>query len=540
VTRGDGYTGEDVTQSIRTIRNVPLRLHDSKQYHQFLTGRTEIRGEVIMYKHDFDQLNAKRKKENLPLFANPRNLAAGTVRQLDPRLTAARPLRFRGYDLIRDNQNEVPTNISAYETMQELGIATNTQAAVFPRIDQVMNYVNSWDSHRHELPFNTDGIVIKLNDRQLFTELGAVNRRPRGAVAYKYPAEQTVTVLKDIVISIGRTGAATPVAVFDPVILAGTTVRHATLHNADEIKRKDIRIGDTVVIFKAGDIIPQVDRVLMDLRPPAVKPFNMPSELKRQYPELQFVRPKGEAVYRLKGTSSKLLLKQSVIHFASKGALDIDTLGEKNAAALVDAHLVNNLADVYKLQKDSLLKLDRFAEISATNLISSITDRKRPPLARFVYGLGIRHVGAQTAINLCGQFGSLAGLSNATLDDLGKVEGVGEIVAESIIAWFSDPDNQKLLEEFGKLEVNPIYRAVKRGRLHGLNFVITGSLQTMGRDMAAEKLRALGGRFQTSIAKDTNYLVVGQNTGASKLAAAERLGVKQLSEKDLIKLLDNK
>jgi DNA ligase (NAD+) len=493
-----------------------------------------------MYKHDFNLLNAQRKKENLPLFANPRNLAAGTVRQLDPRLTAARPLKFRGYDLIRDNQNEVPTSLTAYQAMRELGITTNSQATVFPNLKQVMHFVNSWASRRQELPFNTDGIVIKLNNRQLFTELGAVNRRPRGAVAYKYPAEQTVSVLKDIVISIGRTGAATPVAVFDPVILAGTTVRHASLHNADEIRRKDIRIGDTIVIFKAGDIIPQVDHVFTDLRPPTAKPFDMEEELKRQYPELQFIRPKDEAVYRLKGTTSKLLLKQSLIHFASKQALDIDTLGEKNAAALVDAHLVNNLVDIYKLQKKELLKLERFAEKSAANLIASIADRKRPPLTRFVYGLGIRHVGAQTAINLCAWFSSLAGLNDATLDELCEVEGVGKIVAESIVAWFSDPDNQKLLAEFNKLGVKPVYKAVKRGRFHGLNFVITGTLQTMSRDMAAERIRDLGGRFQTSIAKDTDFLVVGQNIGASKLTAAKALGIKQISEKELIKFLDKK
>jgi len=540
VTRGDGYIGEDVTLNVRTIRNVPLQLRETKSYEKFLNGRTEIRGEVIMYKNDFAKLNIQRQKENLPLFANPRNLAAGTVRQLDPRLAAARPLRFRGYDIIRDNANEVPTNMYAYGAIHKLGITTNAQATVYSRLDQVMGFVDTWATRRYELPFITDGLVIKLNDRKLFAELGVVGKRPRGAVAFKYPAEQTTTQLKDIVISIGRTGAATPVAVFDPVILAGTTVRHASLHNADEIKRKDIRIGDTVVIFKAGDIIPQVNRVMVDLRPATAKPFNMQQELKRQYPELVFSRPKGEAIYRIKGTSSKILLTQALIHFASKAALDIDTLGEKNVAALVNAHLVHNLSDIYKLQKSSILKLDRFAEISTNNLLTSIAARKHPQLPRFIYGLGIRHVGSQTAIELSERFGSLVKLGEATLDELRDIDGVGVIVAESILAWFSDQDNQKLLEEFEKLSVRPVYSSAEKGPFHGLSFVITGSLKTMGRDIAAERIRALGGKFQSSISKETNYLIVGHETGASKLTAAQKLGIKQLSEDDLLKLLDKK
>ena len=540
VTRGDGYIGEDVTLNVRTIRNVPLQLRETKSYEKFLNGRTEIRGEVIMYKNDFAKLNIQRQKENLPLFANPRNLAAGTVRQLDPRLAAARPLRFRGYDIIRDNANEVPTNMYAYGAIHKLGITTNAQATVYSRLDQVMGFVDTWATRRYELPFNTDGLVIKLNDRKLFAELGVVGKRPRGAVAFKYPAEQTTTQLKDIVISIGRTGAATPVAVFDPVILAGTTVRHASLHNADEIKRKDIRIGDTVVIFKAGDIIPQVNRVMDDLRPATAKPYNMQQELKRQYPELVFSRPKGEAIYRIKGTSSKILLTQALIHFASKAALDIDTLGEKNVAALVNAHLVHNLSDIYKLQKSSILKLDRFAAISTNNLLTSIAARKHPQLPRFIYGLGIRHVGSQTAIELSERFGSLVKLGEATLDELRDIDGVGVIVAESILAWFSDQDNQKLLEEFEKLSVRPVYSSAEKGPFHGLSFVITGSLKTMGRDIAAERIRALGGKFQSSISKETNYLIVGHETGASKLTAAQKLGIKQLSEDDLLKLLDKK
>lgn len=537
VTRGDGLVGEDVTVNVRTIQSVPLQLRRDKKYEKFLQGRTEIRGEIVMYKKDFESLNTKREADGKPVFANPRNLAAGTIRQLDPKLVAERPLRFRAYDVLRENPDDVPSNMFAYEAIRGLGLAANPQASVFAKLDDVMNFVTTWDEKRHDLPFNTDGLVVKLNDRKLYRELGVVGKNPRGAVAYKYAAEEATTIVKDIVISIGRTGAATPVAVFDPVVVAGTTVQHASLHNADEIARKDIRIGDTVVIFKAGDIIPQVEKVLIELRPKSAKKFNMEKELKRQYPELQFVRPDGEAVYRVKGASGTLLLKQALEHFASKGALDIDTLGEKNVVALVDAKLVHDLADMYCLTKEQVLELDRFAEISAVKLVDAIQSKKTPELPRFIYGLGIRHVGTQTAIDLAEHFGSLKKLQKTTLDELLQVEGIGEVVAESIMAWFTDPDNQRLLEKFAGLGVRPHYETKARGPLHGKSFVVTGTLEHMGRDEAADKIRELGGVFQPSVGKDTTYLVVGKNVGASKLKKAEKLGTQQIDERQLLALL---
>lgn len=537
VTRGDGFIGEDVTANVATIDSVPFTLRDAHGYEQFLRGRTEIRGEIIIYKRDFEVLNKDRGTKDLPLYANPRNLAAGSIRQLDPKLAAARPLRFRAYDLLRDNPDEVPTNAFVYEALRALGFAANKQAEVFTTVDEIMHFADEWDEKRHHLPFNTDGLVVKLNDRKLFDMLGIVGKAPRAAVAYKYAAEEATTVVKDIVLSIGRTGAATPVAVFDPVIVAGTTVQHASLHNADEIARKDIRVGDTVIIFKAGDIIPQVSRVLTELRPPTTHPFDMEAELKRQYPELQFVRPEGEAVYRVKGATAKLLLKQALIHFASKGALDIDTLGEKNVAALVDAKLVHDLADIYTLTIAQVVELERFAAISAQKLVDAIQDKRHPELPRFIYGLGIRHVGAQTAIDLAEYFGSLEKLEHATLDDLLNVPGIGEVVAESILGWFADSDNRKLLEKFISFDVKPHYESRVAGPLRGKNFVITGTLTTMGRDVAAERIRALGGAFQSSVGKDTTYLVVGENVGASKLAKAEKLGIQQVTESDLLKML---
>jgi DNA ligase (NAD+) len=539
VTRGDGSIGEDVTENVRTIKSVPLRLRDGHGFDQLLKGRTEIRGEIIMLKSDFASLNRRRQAAGLPIFANPRNLAAGTIRQLDPRLTAERPLQFRAYDLLRiDNETLVPANRYVYDALRALGLVVNSEASVFKTIDDVMEFIGQWDRKRHRLSFNTDGIVVKVNDRALFKQLGIVGKNPRGAVAFKYPAEEATSFVKDIVLSIGRTGAATPIAVFDPVIIAGTTVKHASLHNADEIERKDIRVGDTAVIFKAGDIIPQVDRILPELRSKSSRKFDMEKELHRQYPELEFVRPEGEAIYRIKGASGPLLLKKSLEHFASKGAMDIDTLGEKNVVALVESGLVKDLADIYKLTTDQVIELDRFAEISANNLINAIAASKQPQLPRFIYGLGIRHVGSQTAIDLAEHFGSLDKLAQAALDELQDVEGVGKIVAESIIGWFADPENLRLLDKFSRLGVVPGFKSHAGGPLQGKAFVITGTLTSMSRDEAADKIRALGGTFRSSVGESTSYLVVGENVGEAKLANARKLGTPQITETDMRKLLN--
>ena len=536
LTRGDSRVGEDVTMNVRTIRNVPLRLVETPGNKQFRVGRTEIRGEIVMYKSEFDTLNKTRKKAGLATFKNPRNLAAGTIRQLDPKLVAERPLSFIGYDLLRDDASEVPTNLFAYEAMRDLGIYASPEAEVFTSLDDVMRYVDIWDKQRHDLPYNTDGLVIKVNDRQQYEKLGVVGKNPRAAVAYKYAAEQATTVVRDIVISIGRTGAATPVAVFDPVDVAGTTVQHASLHNADEIARLDVRIGDTVVIYKAGDIIPQVESVITELRPKNAKLFDYPVELARQYPDLEFVRPEGEAVYRVKGASGPLLLKRALEHFASKGALDIDTLGEKNVVALVDAGYVKDLADIYSLTRDDLLKLDRFASVSAQKLIEAIDVARRPRLERLVFGLGIRHVGSQTAIDLVRHFESLEKLATATIDELRSVDGVGEVVAESVAAWFADDDNLAMIEKLRTLGVRPQYER-SSGKLDGMNFVVTGSLESMGRDEAADRIRSLGGTFQSSVGKDTTYLVAGGKVGASKLQKAEKYGTKVIDEQTFLDLL---
>jgi DNA ligase (NAD+) len=536
ITRGDGFVGEDVTTNIRTIDSVPLRLRGDKSNGKFLKGRTEVRGEVVMYKADFAKLNEQRAKEGKPLFANPRNTAAGTIRQLDPKLVVTRPLHFRAYDLLRDDPSDVPSHDFAYKTLRSLGFLANKDSAVFKSISEVLKFADKWDTARHDLPFNTDGLVIKINDRALYARLGVVGKAPRGAVAFKYAAEQATTKVKDIFVSIGRTGAATPVAILEPVVIAGSTVQMATLHNESEVARKDIRIGDTVIVHKAGDIIPEVIEPLVKLRDGSEKPFKMPTHCPECNTKLVKYK-QDDAVWRCPNNACPSRAWKIVEHFASKAALDIEGLGEKNVIALINADLVNDSADIYRLKVEDVLKLDRFAEVSANKLVAAIQAKKNPPLSRFIYGLGIRHVGTQTAIDLANHFKTLAALKGATVDEFSDVDGIGEVVAESIVEWFSEPINQKLLDKFRDLDVKP--ESVKHvgGKLNGVRIVVTGSLDTMGREEAAEKIRALGGTFQSSVGKDTDYLVVGNNVGASKLAKADKLGTKQIDEQEFLKLI---
>jgi DNA ligase (NAD+) len=536
VTRGDGFVGEDVTANIRTIDSVPLRLRQTTEYGQFLKGRTEIRGEIVMYKEQFAKLNAEREKQGLPRFANPRNLAAGTIRQLDPKLVAARPLQFHAYDLQRDDPDEVPSNSFAYEAIRELGLIANSTAKTANDPKEVIKFAKKWEEKRKDLPFNTDGLVVKVNNRALYRRLGVVGKAPRGAVAYKYPAEQATTKVKDIFVSIGRTGSATPVAMLESVVVAGSTVQMATLHNESEVHRKDIRIGDTVIVQKAGDVIPEVVRPLVELRNGSEKKFIMP----KQCPDCgtKLIKAKEtEAVWRCVNNACPSRAWKQIEHYASKAALDIDGLGEKNVIALLQANLIKDAADIYKIKKEDLLKLDRFAEISASKLIKAIKDKKHPPLPRFIYGLGIRHVGTQTAIDLAAHFQTLNKLSNSTIDELSEVEGIGEVVAEAIVEWFEEPRNKKLLEKFNSFGVEPESAKQISGPLSDKNFVVTGSLESMSREEAGERIRALGGTFQSSVGKETDYLVVGANVGASKLTKAEKFGTKQIDETKFLRMI---
>lgn len=526
VTRGDGLVGEDVTMNVRTIENVPLRIDES--------GHVEVRGEIVIFKKDFEELNAKQVKAGEKPFANPRNLAAGSIRQLDPRIAAKRQLKFIAYDLVEPN---LPTHGEAYAKLREMGFRTSGEDKVFRSIDEVLQEIKRLEDYRQTLPFNTDGMVVKINDRVVYQKLGIVGKTPRGAVAFKFPAEESTTRVKDIVISIGRTGAATPVAILEPVVVAGSTVRHASLHNADEIARLDVRIGDTVIIYKAGDIIPQVKEVLTPLRPIGAESFDYAAALKKQYPELEFERPEGEVVYRVKGESSDFILKRALEYYASKPALNIDGLGEKNVEALVNANMVKSIADLYRLEVKDVAKLGRFARLSAKNLINSIQASKTPPLNKFITALGIRHVGAQTANTLAKGFGSIEKLAQATEEELHQLPDVGQIVAESILAWFADEDNLKLLAELKELGVEPVYQDQSHLPLSGKSYIVTGTLESMGREEAEDKLRALGATVTSSVTKNTTALITGAKPGKSKTEKAASLGIPTIGEAEFLQLI---
>ena len=562
VTRGDGLVGEDVTLNIKTIENIPLNLrsissssgrvararrHGARALPLALPGsgfppieeipsEVEVRGEIVLFKKDFEYLNELQRKKGEAEFANPRNLAAGSIRQLDPKIAASRPLKFIAYDLVTPDSL---TWHEAYEKLRAFGFQTSGEDRVFKNSEmrQMFEYIHQLDEYRKGLKFNTDGMVIKINDRAVYDSLGIVGKTPRGAVAFKFPAEESTTVVKDIVISIGRTGAATPVALFDPVSVAGTTVKHASLHNADEIARLDVRIGDTVIIYKAGDIIPQVKEVLVSLRPEGTVPFDYEEALKKQYPELKFVRPEGEVVYRVAGESADWILKRAIEYYASKPALNIEGLGEKNVAALVDAGLVKSIADLYRLKVEDVSKLERFGELSARNLVGAIGASKTPALAKFITALGIRHVGAQTAVSLARKFKSLDGLMNATEQDLMEISDIGEVVAESIMAWISDEDNIGLINELKELGVSPVEESDITLPLDGKSYIVTGTLNSMGREEAEDKLRALGATVTSSVTKNTTALIVGEKPGKSKTDKADKLGISRINETEFLKLI---
>ena len=529
VTRGDGMVGEDVTMNVRTIENVPLRIDEP--------GEVEVRGEIIMFKKDFEELQEKQRAMGEKEFANPRNLAAGTIRQLDPRMAASRKLKFMAYDLVKPN---LATHKLAYEKLREMGFRTSNEDRVFKyaEMSEMFRYIRALDEYRKGLKFNTDGMVIKINDREIYDKLGIIGKTPRAAVAFKFPAEESTTKVRDIVISIGRTGAATPVAIFDPVEVAGTTVRHASLHNADEIARLDVRIGDTVIIYKAGDIIPQVKEVLVGLRPEGTAAFDYEKALHEQYPELEFYRPAGEVVYRVKGETSDFILKRAIEYYASKPALNIEGLGEKNVALLVDTGLVKSLPDLYRLKVSDLVQLERFAEVSAQKLVDNLEKSKTAELNKFIAALGIRHVGVQTAVVLAGKFQSIEKLAEAEKDELLAIPDIGEVVAESILAYFADEDNLKMLRELRELGVRPVYTDLATAKLAGRSYIISGTLASYGREEAEERLRALGATVTSSVTKTTTALIVGEKPGAAKLAKAAKLGVPTMGEKEFLELIE--
>ena len=566
-TRGDGSTGEDVTVNVRTIDAIPLRLSVSPDAsvkmramaENALQGTFEVRGEVYISKPDFAELNKLQEEKGLSLFANPRNLAAGSMRQLDSRLTAARHLRFFAYSVVTEHGQT--THEEEHQLAQALGIPIEPHSRICHGTKEVEAFLNEWGEKRKTLSYGTDGAVVNINNRALFAELGVVGKAPRAAVAFKFSAEQTTTVVRDIILRVGRTGAITPTAVLDPVLLAGSTVSRATLHNADEIARKDIRIGDTVILQKAGDIIPEVVEVLVRLRPETAQPYTFPKTLY----DVPVIRREGEAAHYVDVTALTAaaadrdgavvlseIFKRKLEHFASRGAMDITGLGEKVVSRLVDADLVSTFSDLYTLTKEQLLTVEGFADLSAANLVEAINESKIRPLSRFLFGLGIRHVGAETAITLVnyllekGNAGDTVVLKQVLhifrqleLADFVQLPDVGPVVGESLYTYFQNEHEQDMLDQLVTLGVRVpllIPATVQKGAFTGKTVVLTGTLEGYSREGASDLIRARGGKISSSVSAETDFVLAGDKAG-SKLKKAEELGVAILTEDDFRAML---
>jgi DNA ligase (NAD+) len=540
-TRGDGVQGEDVTFNVRTIRAVPLRLEGGPR------GPVEIRGEVYFPRKAFERLNAEREHQGEPLFANPRNAAAGTMRTLDPTSVARRGLSAWLYQVVLVPDPETPENVADFAThaamlrqLRAWGCPVEPHWREAGGIDQVLAFCEEWREKRHQLPFETDGVVVKLNDLGQRARLGSTSKFPRWAVAFKYPAQQATTLLRKIEVNIGRTGAATPYAVLDPVLVAGSTISLATLHNPDDLARKDIREGDTVIVEKAGDVIPRVVGPVLAKRPPHSVPWAMPTAC----PVCQsaLVKPDDEAVWRCENSSCPARLMRSLDHFVSRGAMNIEGLGEVLIRQLVEKGLVRSAADIYGLTAETLEALDRMGQKSAAKLMAQIERSKANDIWRLLNALGIRHVGERGAQVLADHFGSIEAIEDAPVEVLQEVNEVGPVVAQSVRSWFDEPKNRALVARLREAGVRTVgerkVAPVGPRPLAGRTFVITGTLESMSREDAQARIEALGGKVTGSVSKKTSYLVVGAEAG-SKLDKARALGVPELDEAAFLGLIMN-
>jgi len=533
-TRGDGYTGEDVTNNLRTIRAIPARLHIAKPPRLL-----EVRGEVFMLKRDFERLNQEQQARGDKTFVNPRNAAAGSLRQLDPNITVKRPLSFFAYGIgAAEGIPELSTHSVSLDYLAELHLPVTRERDVVQGLQGLMNYYTGIGGKRESLPFDIDGVVYKVNAFAQQKELGFVSRAPRWAIAHKFPAQEALTEVLDIDVQVGRTGAITPVARLKPVFVGGVTVTNATLHNEDEVRRKDVHVGDTVTVRRAGDVIPEIVNVLAERRPANARAFVMPVTC--PICGSHVVRLEDEAVARCSGELfCPAQRKQAILHFASRRAMDIEGLGEKLVDQLVDGDFVHNLADIYKLDLDALSNLDRMAEKSAQNILDALEKSKSTSLQRFIYALGIRNVGEATAKDLARFFGTLPALQNADLETLQQVPDVGPIVAESIYEFFRESHNQEIIAKLIEAGIHwqeTTGRNTSAGPLTGKTLVLTGTLPNLSRDEAKELIEAAGGKVSGSVSKKTDYVVAGSEAG-SKLDKAQELGITILDEDGLRALL---
>ena len=531
-TRGDGMRGENISQNLRTIRSIPLSINKP------VPQRFEVRGEVYMTKGGFQRLNDERAAQGQPLFASPRNSAAGSLRQLDSSVTATRPLDIFLYQLGWADGQATATQWETLQWLSDLGFRINPHIKRFTDLDAVIGHVKSWEQHRDDLDYEIDGLVIKVDEFALQRALGVVGREPRWAIAFKFPPTQATTKLLDIAVNVGRTGSLNPFAVLEPVIVAHARVKLATLHNEDDIRRKDIRVGDTVIVQRAGDVIPQVVGPVVSRRSGKEQPFEMPKRC--PVCDTPVIRPEGEAMSYCPNRSCPAQIFRLLVHFASRGAMDIEGLGESMAQQLLDSGLVKDIGDVYSLTGEQLVTLERMGEKSAENLIAGIEASKQRPLGRVLFALGIRHVGDETAELLASHFGSIAALAAAGLDDLETVPTIGPKTAQSVYEYFQDEQNRALIE---KLRVAGVRlegaTAAREGPLMGSTFVVTGSLTRWSRNEIESLIKSLGGGVGSSVTKKTSYLVAGESPG-SKLTKAQEYNVAVLDEDGFRRLLQDK
>ena len=537
-TRGDGETGENITENVRTINSIPLKLTGEN-----IPQTLEVRGEVYMPKASFEALNNKAREQGEKTFVNPRNAAAGSIRQLDSRITASRNLAMYCYSTGRIigamGETKLPEKHSdALQQLADWGFRICPDSKVVLGAKGCLEYFEEIGAKRDELSYDIDGVVFKVNSLELQRQLGFVSRAPRWAIAHKFPAQEEMTLLKDVEFQVGRTGALTPVARLEPVFVGGVTVTNATLHNMDEIARKDVRVGDTVIVRRAGDVIPEVARIVPSMRPADTQLIVMPSQC--PVCESAVVQLEGEAVSRCTGgLICPAQQKQAIKHFASRKALDIDGLGDKLVEQLFDEHLIENISDLYTLNSEDLIKLERMGDKSAENLIASLEASKKPTLARFIYALGIREVGETTAKSLSNHYGSIEAIKQADVESLKEVNDVGPIVANHVVSFFQETHNNEVIDALLKAGIDPILPAkvdITDLPLMGHTYVITGTLNQMGRTEAKAQLEALGAKVSGSVSKNTTALIAGEKAG-SKLTKAESLGVEVLNEEALIKLI---
>jgi len=529
-TRGDGKIGEDITQNLKIIEAIPLSLRKESGFLEKII----IRGEVFISKKEFEKVNRQREKLKESIYANPRNLAAGSVRQLDSKITAKRSLDFFAYDLITDY--DLKKHEDKHNKLKELGFKINKHNKYCKDLNEVFDFYNYCQNLREKLYYEIDGLVIVINSNKIFAKLGVVGKAPRGAIAFKFPAKQATTVIEDIKIQVGRTGALTPVAYLKPVKIGGAIVSRATLHNEDEIKRLGIKIGDTVIVSRAGDVIPDVVKVLKDLRNGKEKDFKMPGYC--PVCDSKTKRKSGEAVHYCTNSNCFAVQKKLFYHFVSKPAFNIEGLGPKIIDQLISEGLVSDPADLFQLKEGDLVPLERFADKSAENLVKAVSQSKEIELSRFIYSLGIRNVGEETAYDLAGQFNSLEEIKKTELEELEKIADIGPVVAKSIYNWFRLNRNVNLLEKLKKsrIKIKNQGSEIKNQKLKGLAFVLTGELEGFTRDEAKDRIRKLAGDISSSVSKETDYVVFGKDPG-SKYDKAKKLGIKIIDEKRFVDLL---